>query len=75
MVCRRYDQRKAREYLIKLDFLDLENYEAHIFQDARDSSVDAEKIEILKKHVKNNDTLNIRMVSGGGYVAHIQKVK
>lgn len=66
---------KAREYDIKLDFLDSGTYEAHIFQDANDSGIDAEKIDIIQKLILKNDSLNIKMVSGGGYVAHIQKVK
>ena len=64
---------EAREFIVKLDFLDEGKYEAHIFQDAADSHIHAEKLEINKTQVKYNDTFKIKMVSGGGFVAHLKK--
>lgn len=65
---------KAREYEIKLDFLDAGRYEVHIFQDSVESNSDAEKIELINKKVNKGDSLKIKMCSGGGFVAYIEKL-
>lgn len=57
-----------------MDFLDEGNYEGHLFQDAADSDMNAENIEIQKRQVKNNQQITVKMVSGGGFVGYFKKI-
>ena len=65
---------RPREFKIKLDFLGQGNYEAIIFRDTEESNIEAEKLERESIAVRQDDSLTIKMASGGGYVAYIKKL-
>lgn len=65
----------ARALNIKLDFLGSGKYTLVAFEDTPESAVDAEKVVRVTKTVQKGDVLNLKMVSGGGYVAWLEPAK
>ncbi len=59
---------EAREFDIRLDFLDSEKYEMTVYKDASDSHWEKNpmKYEIETKSVKKYDTIKIKLAPGGG---------
>jgi hypothetical protein len=67
-----------RDFEIKLDFLEKgETYEATIYKDGKDAHYKKNQtsIEIEKKVVSKNDTLNLKLAQGGGSAIVIEKIK
>ncbi len=59
---------EARDFDIRLDFLDSDKYEMTVYKDASDSHWEKNpmKYEIETKNVKKNDTIKIKLAPGGG---------
>ncbi|HEY5226935.1 MAG TPA: glycoside hydrolase family 97 protein [Opitutaceae bacterium] len=55
---------------VKLDFLPKGRWHARLWHDAPDSGENGEHIAIDERDVSTADTLDLRMASGGGAVAH-----
>lgn len=66
---------EARSLEVKLDFLGDGKYRLVAFEDIPQSAVDAEKVVRTSKMVSKGDTLNLKMVPGGGYAAWLEPVK
>jgi len=65
----------ARTLEIPLGFLDEGEYIAHIFADAVDADHYPDRVYEEKRDVTAKATLIAKMVSGGGYVAHLSTAK
>ena len=66
---------EARSLEINLDFLGSGKYTMVAFEDASESTVDAEKVMRISKEVVKGDTVKIKMVPGGGFAAYLVPVK
>lgn len=64
----------ARALRLKLGFLGVGKWKMRIWQDAADSDVHAEKLEILNRSVTASDTLNLRLAPAGGAVARFTPI-
>ncbi len=59
---------EARSFNIKLDFLNHKKYEMTVYKDAPDADWEKNpmKYQIEKTKVKNGDSINLKLASGGG---------
>jgi hypothetical protein len=66
----------AREFNIKLDFLDDGKYEAIIYRDSEDAHYEKNPMsyKIEKKQVSKKSTLKIKLVEGGGCAIMLKKL-
>lgn len=64
----------ARAEETKLDFLGPGKWKMRLWQDASNSAVDAQKLEVIEREVTAADILKLRMVPAGGAVAHFSPV-
>ncbi|MFC1529079.1 glycoside hydrolase family 97 protein, partial [Candidatus Latescibacterota bacterium] len=65
----------ARELSVNLDFLGSGYYRIEIFADGFDAETNAKSVSMSEDTVNSRSTLNITMVSGGGYAARLVPVK
>lgn len=65
----------ARELTFDLSFLDKGNYRAVIFRDGINADRDATDYVREEIPVASNDQMKIRMSSGGGWAARIEKIR
>ncbi|MDB6127608.1 MAG: hypothetical protein JWM35_1504, partial [Verrucomicrobia bacterium] len=64
--------RNAREIPVKLDFLGAGRWKLRLWQDAADSGVNAEHLEISEREVTAADSLHLRLAPAGGAVAQFE---
>jgi alpha-glucosidase len=63
----------ARSVTIPLDFLPPGQYEATIYSDANDVSVNADHLTRQTRQLSHSDTLAVKMAAGGGQAIRIKK--
>ncbi|MFN4111537.1 MAG: glycoside hydrolase family 97 catalytic domain-containing protein, partial [Ignavibacteria bacterium] len=66
----------AREFTIKLDFLDVGKYEAIIYRDSEDAHYEKNPMsyKIERKKVDKKSSLKIKLVEGGGCAIMLKKL-
>ncbi|UDQ98748.1 glycoside hydrolase family 97 catalytic domain-containing protein [Lentisphaerota bacterium WC36G] len=66
----------ARELTIKLDFLTQgQTYQLKLYKDGKDIEEDATSVELQTVNVKYNDTIKVKMATGGGFAGILTPVK
>lgn len=64
--------RHARSIAVKLNFLGRGKWKMRLWQDAADSNVHAEHLEVEERMVSAADTIDLRLAPAGGTVARFQ---
>jgi len=63
----------AREFHIDLAFLGRGSYKAQIYQDGINADRCATDYKMVKRRVRADETLHLKLAPGGGWVARIRK--
>ncbi|MEX2091122.1 MAG: glycoside hydrolase family 97 protein [Pirellulales bacterium] len=66
--------REPREIPVKLDFLDGGQWKLKLWQDADDSSENAEQLTVDEQTVAAGDTITLKLAPSGGCVGHFERL-
>ena len=65
---------EGREIVLSLDFLSPSKYQSTIVTDGINANHNAEDYKVEQKQLTGNDTLKLKMASGGGFVMILKKI-
>jgi alpha-glucosidase len=64
----------AKDIIVKFDFLDVGNFKATICKDGVNAHNYGADYELAEKSIKRNDSLEIHLAPGGGFLLKLEKI-